>query len=161
MCLCLCLCLCLHRFQLFVTRWTVACLFLPPMYMARILEWVAISFSRESSWPRDGTPVSDIVGRFITIWATREAYLYCSAHWNISVKNSVQFSHSVVAHLCHPMDRSTSGLPVHHQLQEFTQTHLHWISDAIEPSNPLSSASPPTINLSQYQGLFKWVSSSH
>ena len=59
------------------------------------------------------------------------------------------------------MNRSTPGLPVHHQLREFTQTHVHGVSDAIQPSHPLSSPSPPALNLSQHQGLFKWVSSSH
>ena len=63
--------------------------------------------------------------------------------------------------LCDPMDCSTPGLPVHHQLMEFTQAHIHWVSDAIEPSHPLSSPSLPTFNLSQHQGLFQWVSSSH
>ena len=60
-----------------------------------------------------------------------------------------------------PIDCSTPGLPVHHQLTEFTQTHVHWVRDAIRPSHPLSSPSPPVFNLSQHQGLFKWVSSSH
>ena len=59
------------------------------------------------------------------------------------------------------MDCSTSGLPVHHQVPKFTQTHVHWISDAIQPSHPLSSPSPSAFNLSQHQGLFQWVSSSH
>ena len=62
------------------------------------------------------------------------------------------------------MDCSTPGLPVHHQLPEYTQTHVHQVSDAIQPSHPLSSPSPPTFNLfhlSQHQGLFKWVSSLH
>ena len=59
------------------------------------------------------------------------------------------------------MNCSTPGLPVHHQLPEFTQTQVHWFSDAIQLSNPLSSPSPPALNLSQHQGLFKWVSSSH
>ena len=63
--------------------------------------------------------------------------------------------------LCDPMNCSTPGLPVHHQLLESTQTHVHWVSDAIQPSHPLSSPSPPALNLSQHQGLFKWVSSSH
>ena len=63
--------------------------------------------------------------------------------------------------LCDPMNRSTPGLPVHHQLPESTQTHVHWVSDAIQPSHPLSSLSPPALNLSQHQGLFQWVSSSH
>ena len=52
-------------------------------------------------------------------------------------------------------------LPVHHQLPEFTQAHVHWVGDAIQPSHPLSSPSPPIFNLSLHQGLFKWVSSSH
>ena len=59
------------------------------------------------------------------------------------------------------MDCSMPGLPVHHQLPEFTQTHAHWVNDAIQPSHLLSSPSPPAFNLSQPQGLFKWVSSSH
>ena len=59
------------------------------------------------------------------------------------------------------MDCSTPGLSVHHQLLELTHTHVHWIGDAIQPSHPLSSPSPPACNLSQHQGLFKWVSSSH
>ena len=63
--------------------------------------------------------------------------------------------------LCDAMDCSTPGLPVHHQLPEFTQTHVHWVGDAIQPSHPLSSRSPPTFNLSQHQSLFQWVSSSH
>ena len=62
--------------------------------------------------------------------------------------------------LCNPLDRSMVGLPVH-QLPEFTQTLVHWVCDAIQPSHPLSSPSPPAFNLSQHQGLFKWVSSSH
>ena len=63
--------------------------------------------------------------------------------------------------LCNPMDCSTPGLPVHHQLLEFTQTHVHWVGDAIQPSHPQSSSSPPTFSLSQHQGLFQRVSSSH
>ena len=59
------------------------------------------------------------------------------------------------------MNHSTPGLPVHHQLLEFTQTHVHWVSDAIQPSHSLSSPSLPAFNLSQHQGLFKWVSSLH
>ena len=59
------------------------------------------------------------------------------------------------------MECNISGLPVHHQLLEFTQTHVHWVGDAIQPSHPLSSLSPPAFNLSQHQGLFQWVGSSH
>ena len=63
--------------------------------------------------------------------------------------------------LCDPMNRSTPGLPVHHQLPEFTQTHVHRVGDAIQPSHPLSSPSPPAPNPSQHQSLFQGVSSLH
>ena len=75
------------------------------------------------------------------------------------------FQFSSVAQSCltlwDPMNHSTPGLPVHHQLLESTQTHVHWVGDAIHPSHPLSSPSPPALNPSQHQSLFKWVSSSH
>ena len=63
--------------------------------------------------------------------------------------------------LCNPMNRSTPGLTVHHQLPEFTQTHVHRVGDAIQPSHPLSSPSPPALNPFQHQSPFKWVSSLH
>ena len=63
--------------------------------------------------------------------------------------------------LCDPMNCSMPGHPVHHQLPEFTQTHVHQVGDAIQPSHPLSSPSPPAPNPSQHQSLFQWVSSSH
>ena len=75
------------------------------------------------------------------------------------------FSVSSVAHscptLCNPMDCSTPGFPVHHHLSELALTHVHRVGDAIKPSHPLSSPSPPTFNLSQHQGLFQWVGSLH
>ena len=77
--------------------------------------------------------------------------------------SSVQFSS--VAQSCptlfDPMNHSTPGLPVHHQLLEFTQTHVHRVGDAIQPSHPLSSPSPPAPNPSQHQSLFQWVNSSN
>ena len=72
--------------------------------------------------------------------------------------SSVQFSRSVVSDSLQPMNYSTPG---HHQLPENTQTHVHWVGDAIQSSHPLSSPSPPALNLSQHQGLFIWVSSSN
>ena len=63
--------------------------------------------------------------------------------------------------LCNPMDYSTPGFPVHHQLRELDQTHVHQVGDAIQPSHPLSSPSPPAFNLSQHHGLLQGVSSSH
>ena len=83
-------------------------------------------------------------------------YLYISP-------SSVQFS-SVTQScptLCDPMNCSTQGLPVHHQLPQFTQTHVHWVDDAIQPSHPLLSLSPPTLNPSQHQSIFQWVNSWH
>ena len=79
-------------------------------------------------------------------------------YFNISLSDpSVQFSSvaQLCPTLCDPMNRSTPGLPVHHQLPESTQTHVHRVNDAIQPSHPLSSPSPPALNLSQHQGLFK------
>ena len=84
--------------------------------------------------------------------------------YKLCIENSIYFPISSVSSvaqscptLCDPMNRSTPGLPVHHQLPEFTQTHVHWVSDGIQTSHPLSSPSPPAFNLSQHQGLFKWV----
>ena len=97
----------------------------------------------------------------------------CHNEWNIIFKEAsklylyiwkhIQFS-SVAQScltLCDPMNHSTPGLPVHHQLPESTQTHVHRVDDAIQPSHPLSSPSPLALNLSQHQGLFQWVNSSH
>ena len=77
--------------------------------------------------------------------------------------SSVQFSSvtQLCLTLCDPMNSSTPGLPVHHHLPEFTQTHVHQVRDAIQPSHPLSSPSPPAPNPSQHHSLFQWVNSSH
>ena len=113
---------------------------------------VAIFFSRGSSWVRDWTWIS-CIGRRI---------LYHCTTWE-ALETSVKFSSITQSCpiLCNPMNCSTPGLPVHHQHPEFTQTHVYWIGDAIQPSHPLSFPSAPAFNLSQHQSLFKWVSSSH
>ena len=123
---------------------------------ARILEWIAIPFSRGPSWPRDGTQVSCIAGGFFTGWATREAYFHY-----VRLSSVAQLFPT----LCNPMDwlqlpcrlsfparlpcsfPSLSGFLVHHQLLELAQTHIHQVGDAIQPSHPLSSPSPPAFNL--------------
>ena len=130
--------------QLCVTLCTVACQApLSRILQARILEWVAP--------PKDWNLIS-----YSPVMAGDSLQL--APPW-------LSFSISSVSQLCptfcNPMDCRTPGLPVHHQLQEFTQTHVHWVSDAIQPSHPLSSPSPPTFNLSQQQALFQWVSSLH
>ena len=78
-------------------------------------------------------------------------------HWSVQFSSVPQSCPT----LQDPMDCRTPGLPVHHHLLEFTQTYVHWVSDAIQPSHPLSSPSPPALNLSQQQGLVQWVSSLH
>ena len=117
---------------------------------ARVLEWVVTSSSRRSSQPRDQTCVSclpTLAGKFFTT----------STIWETPSRGSVQFS-SVAQScltLCDPMNCSTPGLPVYHQLPEFNQTHVHRVSDAIQPSHPLLSPSPPAPNPSQHQSLFQ------
>ena len=80
--------------------------------------------------------------------------------WDLE-KNQIRSVAQLCPTLCDPMNRSTPGLPVHHQLLEFTETHVHRVSDAIQPSHPLSSPSPPAPDPSQHQSLFQWVNSSH
>ena len=92
-----------------------------------------------------------------------QGYRYHLSKFHIYAFSSVQFS-SVAQScptLCDPINRSTPGLPVHHQPTEFTHTHSHWVSEAIQPFHPLSSPSPPSPNPSQHQGLSQWVNSSH
>ena len=114
----------------------------------RTLEWVAYPYSGGSSWPRNwtGVPVLQAVSLPAEL-PGKAIFIY-------------QFSQSCLT-LCDPMNCSTPGLPVHHQLLEFTQTHVHWVRDAIHPSHPLLAPSPPAPNPSQHQGLFQWVNSSH
>ena len=130
------------------------------IFQARILEWFAISFSRMNL---EAIILSQI-SRSQKVNATW-------FHFHVESKvvtltetgSSVQFS-SVAQScltLCDPMNCNTPGLPVHHQVLEFTQTHIHRLSDAIQPSHPLVSPSPPAPNPSQHQGLFQWVNSSH
>ena len=89
---------------------------------------------------------------------TKSLIQYWTQGDNTSV---VQFVTQSCPALCDPMDYSTPGFPVHHQFLELTQTHVHRIRDAIQPSHLFSSPSPPTLSLAHHQGLFQWVSSSH
>ena len=96
----------------------------------------------------------------------KDAYSFATElNWTefptILMFSSIEFSRSVVFSSLHPMNCSMPGFLVHHQLLEFTQTHVHWVVDATQPFHPLSSPSPPAFNLSQHQGPFQWVSSSH
>ena len=81
--------------------------------------------------------------------------------WRLRLWMSISSVPQSCLTLCDPMNCSTPGLPVHHQCLELTQTHVHWVDAATQPSHPLLSPSPPALNLSQHQGLFKLVSSLH
>ena len=138
----------LSHVWLFVTQWTVA-------RQASLF----MGFSRQEYWSGlPCPPPGDLLdpGRSL---------LYCHAGSlppappRKPLLSSVQLLSRV--RLCDPMDCSISGLPVHNQLPQFTQTHVHWVGDAIQPSHPLSSPSPPALKLSQHQGILKWVSPLH
>ena len=120
------------------------------MHPKKLVMLLSISFQLLNTWRfRD------------TLWSTGLCIiLFTNPGRTLS---SVQFSSvaQLCPTLCDPMNHSMPGLPVHHQLSESIQTHVHWVSDAIQPSHPLSSPSPPALSLSQHQGLFQWVSASH
>ena len=92
-------------------------------------------------------------------------FIYILEYYSAIKRNRVLIQFSSVTQLCltlwDSMDCSMPGFPVYHQLLELTQTYVHWVGDAIQLSHPLLSPSPPAFNLSQHQGLFQWVSSSH
>ena len=167
------------------------------IFQTGILEWVLISFSKGSFWPRDQTHVSCsscIAGRFFTTESSGKPciyvyihthtyvymYIYIHTHtveyysatrekaillftttWMELEGISVQFGSvtQLCMILCDPMDCSMPGFPAHHKLLELVQTHVHWVSDAIQTSHPLLSPSPHALNLSQYQRLFQWIGS--
>ena len=135
--MCVCLLSCFSCIQIFAILWTVAC---------------------QATCP----PPGDLSNPRIELashvsWETWGRFFSTSTTWKVKYMLSVLFS-SVAQScptLCDPMDCSTPGLSVHHQLAEFTKTHINWVHEAIQPSHPLSSPSP-TFNLSQHQDLFKW-----
>ena len=110
------------------------------------------------------------IAALFTIARKRKQLSYSSTHewikksWYIyTMEYSVHFSSVAQScpNVCNPMDCSTPGCPVHHQILGLEQTHVHWVGDTIQLSHPLSSPSPPAFNLSQPQGLFQWISSLH
>ena len=106
----------------------------------------------------------------ITRWSVPKSHEKCWTGWSTSwnqdcrqkyLSDQIRSVAQSCPTLCDPVNCSTPGLPVYHQLPEFTETHVHRVSDAIQPSHPLSSPSPPAPNPSQHQSLFQWVNSSH
>ena len=146
---------------------------IPGILQARTMEWVAISFSNAWKWSR--SIVSNLQQphglqpcRLLHPWDFPGRSIGVGCHcllqnpaYFISIISWVQFSRSVVSDSLWPMNGNMPGLPVHHQLPEFTETHIHWVSDAIQASHSLSSPFPPTFSLSQKKCFFKWVSSLH
>ena len=108
---------------------------------ARILEWVAVYFSRGSSQPRDRTHISCIVGLLCALWIVVQLM---SCVW-----------------LCNSMDSSTPGFLVLHYLPEFAQIQGHWVNDVILPSHPMLLPSPTALSLSLHQGISQWAGFSH
>ena len=111
---------------------------------------------RKKFWSKKGCPIWAWVhnGTVPAHQSEFQILPLCHLHQIRSVAQSCPTLHD-------PMNRSTPGLPVHHQLPEFTETHVHQVSDAIQPSHPPSSPSPPAPNPSQHQSLSQWVNSSH
>jgi len=114
--------------------------------------------AKSQTWLSDWTELSISVEKHYWYFDRDYIELALSSVANLTIRSVLSLSH---VRLCDPMDCSTPGFPVHHQLPEFTQTHVHWVCDAIQPSHPLSSPSPLSFDLSQHQGLFQWVSSSN
>ena len=140
------------------SRWILTCWKKQIDHLFRIGHFP--SFFSVLPGPQKGRRVSDPLDLCLKREGGLRRWWPCSkcAHWlQLRVTRTVQFN-SVVQScptLCNPMNLSTPGLPVHHQLPESNQTHVHWVSDAIQPSHPLPFPSPPVLNLSQHQGLFK------
>ena len=131
------------------------------------LSWLDYCYHRiNGMWTLEGTFQKTRPNSFMdALSSIRERKLFI--HWFIHVKiedkdpDQIRSVAQSCLTLCNPMNCSTPGLPVHHQLLEFTETHVHRVSDAIQPSHPLASPSPPAHNPFRHHGLFQWVNSSH
>ena len=145
----------LSHVQLLATPWTAAYQAPPSMGFSRQEYWSGVPLP---SPPQELLLTKETLKTKFIAWKT-----LLETQWHpkyVSVQFSSVQSLSRVR-LCNPMNRSTPGLPVHHQLLEFTQTQVHLVSDVIQPSHPLSSPSPPVPNPSQHQSLFQWVNTLH
>ena len=125
--------------QLFVTPWTVACQASLSTGFSRREHWSELPYPPPRNLPNPGIKLMSLMSPVLIC-----GFFTTNTTWE--APSSVQSLSCVW--LCEPVDCSTPGFPVHHQLLEFTQTHVHWVGDAIQPSHPLSSTSPPAFNLS-------------
>ena len=167
----------LSHVSFFVTPWAAAC----QVPLSTTISWRLLIFTSIEStmlsnhlilccplllltsiYPSIGVFTSELAVhiRWPKYWSFSFSLLY-----GLTLTSVHDYQFSSVTQSCltlwDPMDCSTPGFPVHHQLLELIKTHVHWVGDAIQPSHPLSSPFPPAFNLSQHQGLFQWVSSSH
>ena len=124
------------------------------IFQFRILEWVAISSSRESSLRRALTHIS-------CVFCTAGGFLPAEPSGKPLFYTLLLFSHPVMSNSATPTHCSMPGLPVCHHLSELVQVHVHCISDAVQPSHPLTPSSPFALDLSQHQGFFQWVICLH
>ena len=161
-------CSTLHHVWLFATLWTVARQTPLSMGFSRPQYWSGLPHPPPGDLPDSDSGIEptcvtpSALDGFFTTSATWEVHTFRSGQYiDIDTSQSVSSVTQSCPTLCDPMNCSMPGLPVHQQLPESTQTHVHWVGDAIQPSYPLLSPPPPALNLSQHQGLFKWVSSSH
>ena len=152
----MCLCVCIHL---------CVCVYWIDLYWILAMRFFQVNgdyiFCFITTRKNDIIGLSNLTKGTINIPTQKQSLLAVNEHHSRYFVSSVQFSHSVVSDSLWPHDRSMPGLPVHHQLLESTQTHVHWVGDAIQPSHPLLAPSPPAPNPSQHQGLFQWVSCSH
>ena len=126
-----------------------------PALSGELCPWSYLCLLRPRSHWLPMTTYTQELSNFFIFQSQRCSFSYVS--WSVQFSSVAQSCPA----LCDPMGCSTPGFPVHHQLPELIQTHVHRVSDAIQPSHPLSSPWPPALNVSQHQGLFQWVSSLH
>ena len=138
----------LSRVRLFATPWTLAYQAPPSMGFSRQEYWSGLPFPSPGDLPNPGIKPRSLTLQADALPSEPQEFAHRSTKTFSSVTQSCPT-------LCDPMNHSMPGLPVHRQLPEFTQTHVHQVSDAIQPSHPLLFPSPPAPNPSQHQGLFQ------
>ena len=153
-----CVLSCWSHVWLFATLWIVARQAPLCMWIPHARYWGGLPYPSPGDHPTQGL-------KSCLCFLPWQGVLYHWATWKAQRLTDIAFQFSSVTQscltLCNPTDCSMPGFPIHHQLPKLTQTHVHRVGDAIQPSHPLLSPSPPIFNLSQHWGLLQWVSSSH
>ena len=147
---CCCCCLIIHSCPTLCSSWTIACQAPLSMGFPRQEFWSGLPFPSPGDLPNLGIKLKS------PAWQADSLPLSHLGSWRKTCSVT-----KLCLTLCDPVDCSMPGFSVLPHLPEFAQTHVHWVSDAIQPSHPLLSPSLPALNLSQHQGLFQWVGSLH